>query len=78
MTKDQTKIGKDNKRDCDTISGHLLQAWQKPRGVPISNTQVSFGGEEGEDGGDDVIWASPFLLSLFLRMEFSSLKSSIS
>ena len=33
------------------IPGHLPQAWQLPRGVPIPDTQFSFAGEE--DGGDD-------------------------
>ena len=32
---------------------NLPQAWRKPRGVPIPNTQFSFGGDE-EDGGDEV------------------------
>ena len=40
--------------DDDTIPGHLPQAWHKPRGVPIPDTQVSFGDEEG-GGGDDVV-----------------------
>ena len=35
--------------------GHLPQAWDKPRGVPIPDTQVSFGGEEGDGGGDEVV-----------------------
>ena len=35
------------------IPGHLPQAWQKPRGVPIPDTQFSFGDEEG-GGGDEV------------------------
>ena len=39
--------------EIDTITGHLPQAWRKPRGVPIPNTQFSFGGDE-EDGGDEV------------------------
>ena len=39
--------------EIDTIPGHLPQAWRKPRGVPIPNTQCSFGGDE-EDGGDEV------------------------
>ena len=34
------------------IPGHHPQAWWKPRGVPIPDTQFSFGGEEG-DGGDE-------------------------
>ena len=34
------------------IPGHLPQAWRKPRGVPIPDTQFSFGGEE-DDGGDE-------------------------
>ena len=37
----------------DTIPGHLPQAWRKPRGVPIPDTQFSFGDEE-EGGGDEV------------------------
>ena len=36
------------------IPGHLPQAWKKPRGVPIPDTQFSFGGEE-DDGGDEAI-----------------------
>ena len=35
------------------IPGHLPQAWRKPRGVHILDTQFSFGDEEG-DGGDEV------------------------
>ena len=35
------------------IPGHLPQAWRKPRGVPIPDTQFFFGGEE-DDGGDEV------------------------
>ena len=34
------------------IPGHLPQAWRKPRGVPIPDTQFSFGDEEG--GGNEV------------------------
>ena len=35
-TEDQTKKNsKDRSCDGDTISGHLPQAWQLPRGVPI-------------------------------------------
>ena len=37
------------------IPGHLPQAWHKPRGVPIPDTQVSFGDEEGDGGGDEVV-----------------------
>ena len=37
----------------DMIPGHLVQAWWKPRGVPIPDTQFSFGDEEG-GGGDEV------------------------
>ena len=33
------------------IPGHLPKAWRKPRGVPIPDTQYSFGGEEY--GGDE-------------------------
>ena len=35
----------------DTVPGHLPQAWQLPRGVPIPDTQFFFVGEEGV--GDD-------------------------
>ena len=35
------------------IPGHLPEAWRKPRGVPIPNTQFSFGVDE-EDGSDEV------------------------
>ena len=58
------------------IPGHLPQAWRKPRGVPIVDTQFSFGDEEG-GGGDEVVVFS-FFLSLRLRMEFSSFSSLIS
>ena len=75
---DRTKIGKGNKSGGDTIAGHLTQAWQKPRGVPIPVTQVSFGGKEGDGGGDEVVASLSTLLTLRLRVEFSSLKSSIS
>ena len=50
---DRTKKVKAKDSGDDTISGHLPQAWRKPRGVPIPNTQFSFGGDE-EDGGDEV------------------------
>ena len=36
------------------IPGHLPQAWHKPRGVPIPDTQFSFGDEEGGGGGEVV------------------------
>ena len=36
------------------IPGHLPQAWHKPRGVPIPDTQFSFGDEEG-GGCDEVV-----------------------
>ena len=49
---DQTKKIKEKDSGDDTIPGHLPQAWRKPRGVPIPNTQFSFGGDE-EDGGDE-------------------------
>jgi hypothetical protein len=58
------------------IPGHLPQAWRKPRGVPILDTQFSFGDEEG--GGGDEVEGLSFLLSLRLRMEFSSFNSPIS
>ena len=38
----------------DTIPGHLPQAWRKPRGVPIPDTQFSFGYDEGGGGDDEV------------------------
>ena len=38
----------------DTIPGYLPQAWHKPRGVPIPDTQVSFVDEEG-GGCDEVV-----------------------
>ena len=50
---DRTKKVKAKDSGDDTIPGHLPQAWRKPRGVPIPNTQFSFGGDE-EDGGDEV------------------------
>ena len=34
-TKDRTKIDSNDGSDGDTISGHLPQAWNKPRVVPI-------------------------------------------
>ena len=48
------------------ILGHLPQAWQKPRGVPIPDTQFSFGDEEG-GGGDAVVASLSFFSSLFQR-----------
>ena len=36
------------------IPGHLPQAWGKPRGVPIPDTQFSFGDEEAGGGGEVV------------------------
>ena len=36
------------------IPGHVHKAWHKPRGVPIPETQVSFGDEE-VSGGDEVV-----------------------
>ena len=50
---DRTKKVKAKDSGDDTIPGHLPQAWRKPRGVPIPDTQFSFGGEEG-GGGDEV------------------------
>ena len=50
---DQTKKVKAKDSGDDTILRHLPQAWQKPRGVPILDTQFYFGGEEG-GGGDEV------------------------
>ena len=50
---DRTKKVKAKDSGDDTIPGHVPQAWQKPRGVPIPNTQFSFGGDE-EDNGDEV------------------------
>ena len=63
--------------EVDTIPGHLPQAWWKPRGVPIPNTQFYFGGDE-EDGGDELEGYLSFLLRLRLRTEFSSFSSWIS
>ena len=42
------------------ILGHLPQAWWKPRGVPITDTQFSFGGEEGDGGDEEEILSSDF------------------
>ena len=50
---DRTKKVKAKDSGDDTIPGHLHQAWRKLRGVPIPDTQFSFGGEE-EGGGDEV------------------------
>ena len=36
------------------ITRHLPQAWRKPRGVAIPDTQISFGDEE-RGGGDEVV-----------------------
>ena len=71
---DKTKVKAKDSGD-DTVSGHLPQAWRKPRGVPIPDTQFSLGDEEA-GGGDDVEGLS-FFLSLRLRMEFSSFNSPI-
>ena len=62
------KTCEDNKSDGDTIPGHLPQAWQKPRGVPIPDTQFSFGDEEG--GGGEVEAILSFKINRFsnLRM----------
>ena len=51
---DQTNKVKAKDSWDDMILGHLPQAWRKPRGVPIPDTQFSFGGEEG-GGGDEVM-----------------------
>ena len=50
---DRTKKVKAKDSRDDTITGHLPQAWRKPMGVPIPDTQFSFGDEEG-GGGDEV------------------------
>ena len=34
------KNSKDRSCDCDTIPGHLPQAWQLPRGVPIPRYSI--------------------------------------
>ena len=41
------------------IPGHPPQAWRKPRGVPIPDTQFSFGGEE-DDGNEGEVLSSNF------------------
>ena len=71
---DKTKVKAKDSGD-DTVSGHLPQAWRKPRGVPIPETQFSFGDED--DGGGDVE-GLPFFLSLHLRVEFFSFNSPTS
>ena len=49
------------------IPGHLPQAWRKPRGVPIPDTQFSFGDEEG--GGGEVEAAIPsFMIKRFSNL----------
>ena len=48
----------------DTIPGHLPQAWRKPRGVPIPDTQFSFGDEE-EGGGGQVVEIMSFKIKRF-------------
>ena len=50
---DRTKKVKEKYSGDDTIPGHLPQAWRKPRGALIPDTQFSFGGVE-EGGGDKV------------------------
>ena len=50
------------------ILGHLPQAWWKPRGLPIPDTQFSFGDEE-EGGGGGVV--EPILS--FMIKRFSNL-----
>ena len=47
------------------ILENLPQAWHKPRGVPIPNTQVSFGDEEG-GGGDEVAALSNSFSNLWM------------
>ena len=47
------------------IPGHLPQPWQKPRGVPIPDTQFSFGGEEEGGGGGEKVEGLPFASSSF-------------
>ena len=74
ITKDRTKISKGKESGDDTIPGHVPQAWQKLRGVPIPVTQVSFGGED--DGGGDAL--SHLLSNLRQRLKLSSLRSSFS
>ena len=65
---DRTKKVKGKDSGDDTIPGHLPQAWRKPRGVPIPNTQFSFGGDE-EYGGDEVeAILSNTSLSIFLKL----------
>ena len=65
----RTKIskGKIKWRWYDT--GAPPQAWRKPRGVPIPDTQFSFGDEEG-GGGDEVVAILSFMIKRFssLRM----------
>ena len=51
---DQSKKVKAKDSGDDTIPGRLPQAWRKPRGGPIPDTQFSFGEEEG-GGGDEVV-----------------------
>ena len=59
------------------IPGHLPQAWHKPRGVPIPDTQFSLGDEEG-GGGDEVEAILSFLSNLFRMYKLFILKSSFS
>ena len=60
------------------IPGHLPQAWHKTRGVPIPDTQFSFGDEEG-GGGDEVVAILSFFSSnLHRRIKLSILNSSFS
>ena len=42
------------------IPGHLPHAWRKPRGVPIPDTQFSFGFEEEGGGDEEEILSSDF------------------
>ena len=50
------------------IPGHLPEAWRKPRGVPIPNTQFSFGGDEEDDGDEVEIIFSSTSLSISLKL----------
>ena len=57
--KDRTKISKVKKIVGWYDTGAPPQAWRKPRGVPIPDTQFSFGGEE-DDGDEEEILSLDF------------------
>ena len=57
------------------IPGHLPQASRKPRGVPIPDTQFSFGGEKDGDGDEE--GNLPFASFSFVSILISQASSSM-